>query len=257
DPRRAIIPRVPGLLPRAARRPAGRRAPPRRHHHGRQPPLGAGPRPARRARPQGRGGRRAPRHGSGRRAGRGLAHPVRLLVGELAPPSGGGDGLDGPAAFLSPFGGRVPGARGRAAPRHRRPRPLRSGHHAGDGARRGGHRERHPPQSHRRHVLRRAGGDPRRGARHRGGLGLGHVRSGGAGRGRLRRAPRHRGDARPRPHHPHLRRATLVQFPPVASGLRGVRLPGRAVARLRRPAPRGRHPGIRAARAALRRACRL
>ena len=56
---------------------------------------------------------------------------------------------------------------------------------------------------------------------------------------------------------PHQRRAAHLQLPVVPGSLCRIRLPGRAVARLRRPAPRHRAGGVRPPRAPLRRPRRL
>jgi undecaprenyl diphosphate synthase len=55
------------------------------------------------------------------------------------------------------------------------------------------------------------------------------------------------------PDRPHQRRAAALQLPPLGGGLRRVRVPGRAVARLRAGAPCSRDRRVHHARAALRR----
>ena len=228
------------VRPGARARERARAAPRRPHrdpglggdHHGRQRALGARPPPAGRGgAPRRRAGAEAGRAGRGRRRHQG---PDGLLVlhRELVAAAGRGRGPDGP--LLRADRPRGAGARRRAGadPLHRalrRPRrPAAGQDRRGRGADRG---QRAPAPVH-RHELRRAPGDPRRGAALRGG-----VRPRG-GRGGVRALPLRPRPARPRAGHPDQRRAAPLELPALAVGLRRALLLAAALAGLHARGPR-------------------
>ncbi|CAA9224805.1 MAG: Undecaprenyl diphosphate synthase, partial [uncultured Craurococcus sp.] len=240
--------------PAAARhRLPGRAAAACGDHHGWQPPLGGGPRPAGGAWPQGGSGGGAPRHRGLRPPGHRLADPLRLLLGELAPPGRRGDGAHRAAARLPPLRGGDLRQGGHPPPGDRGPGALRRRDRARDRSGRGGDRRGHAAERQCRPQLWRAGRDGRRGAGDGGGGAGRAARPGGDRRGGLRPASLHRGHAGSGPHHPHLGRAAAVEFPALAGGLCRVRLPGRALAGLWRRAPGTGAPRLWQAGAAFRR----
>ena len=178
----------------------------------------------------------------GERARPRLAHDVRVLERELEASEGGGRLPDG----VQP---RPPAASARRAPPDERPRavprPARLEGAAfgaeGDGGLGGAHPRQHRDDPDDRVQLRRPG--------------RGRRRSEEADRRPRCRTPEGReadsgidlptavppGHAGPRPHHPHQRRGTDQQFPPLAGGVQRALLHAGLLARLRSRAPvRGR-----------------
>ena len=179
-------------------------------HHGRQRALGARPPPAGRGgAPRRRAGAEAGRAGRGRRRHQG---PDGLLVlhRELVAAARRGRGPDGP--LLRADRPRGAGARRRAGadPLHRALRGPRRPAAGQDRRGRGADRGQRAPAPVHRHELRRAPGDPRRGAALRGG-----VRPRG-GRGGVRALPLRPRPARPRAGHPDQRRAAPLELPALA-----------------------------------------
>ena len=136
---------------------------------------------------------------------------------------------------------------GHPAPRHRRPRPLRRrNHEARSSEAETQTAQRHAAEPERRLPMAagpRSSPPPARSAE---AVRDGTLDPADARRGELRPPAVHRRHAGPRPDHPHLRRAAAVELPALAGGLRRVRVPGRALARLRRRSPRRGHSRIRA-----------